>query len=95
MRDPTKLSSGIAPLDKRCSSAGIRRVVVRSQPLACHPVVHPVRDVRQSSSIAITAVIIDRSVGRSVCLKDGHLLARLALSLAWCICVHSIGIASG
>jgi hypothetical protein len=82
-------------LDKRCSSAGIRRVVVRSHSLARHPVVHPVRYGGQGSSVAITAVVIDRSIIRSVCLENGHLLARLALSLTWCICVHGIGVASG
>lgn len=89
MRYSAKLSSGIAPLSKCCSSAGISRIVVQGHSLAYNPVLHPVRDGRESSSIAISTEIADDSIAGAVGFENGHVLAREALRLTGSIGVHS------
>ena len=92
VRNSAKLSSGIAPLGQSCSSTGIRRVVVQGHSLAYDPVLHPVRDGGESSSITRPTEVADHAVGSSVCLEDWHRLARAALRLTGCISVDGIGI---
>jgi hypothetical protein len=58
--------------------------------LAYDPVLHPVRNSGQSPSVTRPAEVADDSIGGSVRLKDGHILAREALRLTGCIRVHSI-----
>jgi hypothetical protein len=94
MRNSAKLSSGITPLGQRCSSAGIRRVVDQGHPLAYDPVLHPVRNGWQCPPVAISAEVADDSIAGSVCLKDGHILARLALRLTGCVSVHSVRVST-
>lgn len=94
MRDSAKLSSGIAPLSQCCSSARISRVIVQRHPLANNPVLHPVRNGRESSSITVAAEVADHAIAGAVCLENGHILARKALRLAGCISVHSVGISA-
>jgi hypothetical protein len=94
MRNPAKLSSGIAPLGQRRSSAGVRRVVDQGHSLAYDPVLHPVRNGGQSPSITISAEVADDSIAGSVCLENGHILAGLALRLTGCVSVHSVRIST-
>lgn len=95
MRDSSKFSGGIAPLVHGRSRGWVCGVVISSYTLACRPGVHPARDRRQSPSVAISARIIDRCIGSSVCFNDRYVLARTAYLLSWCIGVNSIGISSG
>lgn len=89
MRDSAELSSGIAPLSQCCASARISRVVVQGYSLAYNPVLHPVRDSRESPSIAISTEVADDSIGGAVGFENGHVLAREALRLTGSIGVHS------
>ena len=90
MRDSAKFSGLIAPLHQCCSSAGIRRVVGQRHALAYNPVLHPVRDGRESSSVTRPAEVADDSVTGSVGLENGHVLARLALRLTRGVGVDSV-----
>lgn len=89
MRNSAKLSSGIAPLSQRCSSARISGIVVQGYSLAYNPVLHPVRDGRESSSIAIATEVADDSIASAVGFENGHVLTREALRLTGCVGVHS------
>ena len=89
MRDSAKLSSGVAPLSQCCASARISRVVVQRHSLANNPVLHPVRDSRESSSIAIATEIANDSIASAVGFENGHVLARETLRLTGRIGVHS------
>ena len=92
MRNSAMLSSGIAPLNQRRSSARIRRVVVQGYSLAQNPVLHPVRNCGQGPSVTRPAEVADDSIASSVCLKNGHVFAREALRLTGCVGVHSVRI---
>lgn len=94
MRDSAKFSGLIAPLHQCCSSAGIRRVVGQRHALAYNPVLHPVRDGRESSSVTRAAEVTDDSIAGSVSLENGHILARLALRLTGCISVNRVRISA-
>lgn len=90
MRNSAKLSSIVAPLDQCCSGARIRRVVGQGHTLSYNPVLHPVRDGRESSSVTRPAEVADDSVTGSVGLENGHVLARLALRLTRGVGVDSV-----
>ena len=94
MRNSAKFSSLIAPLYQCRSSAGIRRVVGQGHALAYNPVLHPVRNGRESSSVTRSAKVADDAIAGSVSLEDGHILARLALRLTGGVSVHGIGIST-
>ena len=94
MRNSAKFSSIVAPLDQCCSSAGISRVVGKGHTLAYNPVLHPVRDGRESSSVTRPAEVADDSIAGSVSLENRHILARLALRLARSVSVHCVGISA-
>ena len=94
MRNSTKLSSGISPLNQCCSGAGIRRVVGQRHSLAYNPVLHPVRDGRESSPVTVSTEVVDHAIAGAVCLENGHILAGKALRLTRCISVHRIRISA-
>jgi hypothetical protein len=62
--------------------------------LPYNPVLHPVRDGRESSSVTRPAEVADDAVAGSVGLENGHVLARLALRLARGVGVYSVGIST-
>jgi hypothetical protein len=94
VRDSTEFSSSITPLYKCSPCTWIGGVVVGRYTLAYRPCVHPARERRQCSSIAVSAQVVYRSVVGTVRLDDRYVFAGITYLLSWCIGINGVGISS-
>jgi hypothetical protein len=92
---PAEFSGSVAIFVLGNSRALIGSVVGGRNTLAYHPGLYLVRNGRQSSPSTVTTCVVDRYIGRSVCLDDWYVLARTRHPLNRRVSVHVISIRSG